>query len=65
MSAKTARAERAPSAPVAAFENPARLLLDVRAAAARLNVSASFLNTLRCYGGGPPFVKIGSSVRYA
>ncbi len=63
--AKPLKPQPASPAPLSEFENPARLLLDVRAAATRLNVSASFLNKLRCYGGGPPFVKIGSAVRYA
>jgi predicted DNA-binding transcriptional regulator AlpA len=37
----------------------------VAAAAEILGVSVSFLNKLRCYGGGPRFQKIGGrAVRY-
>ena len=28
------------------------------------DLSASFFEKLRCYGGGPPFYKIGRNVRY-
>ena len=38
--------------------------LNTRQAAAYLQISASTLNKLRVYGDGPPFVKIGRSVRY-
>jgi hypothetical protein len=38
--------------------------VDVAKAARFLGVSASFLNKLRVTGGGPPYVKIGSVVRY-
>ena len=34
-------------------------LLTVAEAARRLSVSASYLNKLRCTGGGPAFVKFG------
>ncbi len=39
-------------------------MLTTGEAAARLGVSASFLNKLRGKGGGPAFAKIGSGVRY-
>ena len=39
-------------------------LLTVRQAAERLEVSESYLNQRRSSGGGPPFCKIGRSVRY-
>jgi len=37
---------------------------DVNDAAKLLDVSASFLNKLRCSGDGPPYVKFGFHVRY-
>jgi hypothetical protein len=37
---------------------------DVHIAARVLDVSPSYLNKLRVYGSGPPFVKFGKSVRY-
>jgi excisionase family DNA binding protein len=39
-------------------------LLTVTEAAEYLRSGVSTLNKLRVYGGGPPFVKINSSVRY-
>lgn len=40
-------------------------LLDPREAARELNCSKSYLDKLRCYGGGPPFLRIGRRmVRY-
>lgn len=41
-----------------------RALLTVREMAARLNVGVSTLNRMRVEGTGPPFVKLGRSVRY-
>ncbi len=38
--------------------------VDVEKAARILGVSASFLNKLRVYGGGPRFVRLGHAVRY-
>jgi hypothetical protein len=38
--------------------------VDVIEVAKRLDVSVSFLNKARVFGGGPPYVKIGRSVRY-
>lgn len=38
--------------------------IDTIAAAGRLGVTASFLRKLRRLGGGPPFYRIGSLVRY-
>ena len=40
-------------------------LLPTTRAAERLGLSPSFLNKLRCTGGGPPFIKIGRRVLYA
>lgn len=39
--------------------------LSVTEAAQHLKVSESYLNKLRCSGGGPPFLKFGSRVVYA
>ena len=39
-------------------------LLTVTEAADYLRSGVSTLNKLRVYGGGPPFVKINTSVRY-
>lgn len=40
-------------------------LLDPRETARELNCSKSYLDKLRCYGGGPPFLRIGRRmVRY-
>jgi len=39
-------------------------ILDTRAAAKYLGCSTQFLEILRCKGGGPPFAKLGSLVRY-
>ena len=41
-----------------------RRMLRVTEAANFLNLSASFLNKLRCSGGGPAFRKIGRAVLY-
>ncbi|KKC32749.1 helix-turn-helix transcriptional regulator [Devosia psychrophila] len=38
--------------------------LNVNDAAARLGVSASWLNKLRVRGGGPKFIKLGRRVIY-
>ena len=40
-------------------------LLDVRAAAARLGISASSLNKWRVSGDGPIYIRVGAAVRYA
>ena len=40
-------------------------LLNVNEAAAHLGISTSYLNKKRIYGGGPAFMKIGASVKYA
>ena len=40
------------------------LLLDTQAAAKRLGLSASTLEKLRVYGGGPTYCKLRRSVRY-
>jgi hypothetical protein len=37
---------------------------DVKAAARAIGVSASYLNKLRVYGGGPEYLKFGRTVRY-
>lgn len=42
----------------------AESLISVEGAARHLNVSPSFLNKLRCEGGGPVFVRLGRAVRY-
>lgn len=39
-------------------------LLRVTEAAQLLGVSVSFLNKLRCHGGGPAFCKVGRAVAY-
>lgn len=39
-------------------------LLTTNEAASRLKLSASTLHKARLNGGGPPFVKLGYSVRY-
>jgi hypothetical protein len=36
----------------------------VKIAARMLDLSESYLNKARVYGGGPPFVKLGATVRY-
>lgn len=43
---------------------PVRRLVGERAAADRLGVSARTLQTWRWKGGGPPFVRLGSAIRY-
>jgi predicted DNA-binding transcriptional regulator AlpA len=40
-------------------------LLTARETADRLRVSLSWLAKARMYGDGPPFVKLGRSIRYA
>ena len=40
------------------------VLLNTEEAAKRLLVSRSTLEKLRVYGGGPPYLKLGRSVRY-
>jgi predicted DNA-binding transcriptional regulator AlpA len=39
-------------------------VLDTLGAAERTKLSVSMLEKLRVYGGGPPYLKIGRSVRY-
>jgi len=39
-------------------------MLRVGEAARFTSLSVSFLNKLRCAGGGPPFIKIGRAVLY-
>lgn len=39
--------------------------LRVPQAAAYLGISKSLLDKLRCYGGGPTYAKLGSSVIYS
>ncbi len=38
--------------------------LRVKQAAAYVGVSKSYLDKARCYGGGPTFVKLGTTVIY-
>lgn len=38
--------------------------VDTAGAAARIGLRPSTLETLRCRGGGPQFVKLGRRVRY-
>ena len=45
-------------------ENQSKTLLTVDEAARRLRLSASYLNKLRCFGGGPVFIRLGKAVRY-
>jgi predicted DNA-binding transcriptional regulator AlpA len=44
---------------------PNNVLLEPKQAAALLNVSLSWLAKARMRGDGPPFIKIGRSVRYS
>lgn len=44
--------------------NQSTTLLTVDEAARRLSLSASYLNKLRCFGGGPVFIRLGKAVRY-
>lgn len=39
-------------------------MLKVEEAASAMGVSVSYLNQMRCYGGGPKYVKLGRCVRY-
>lgn len=39
--------------------------VDVKGAAAYTGFGESYLNKLRCYGGGPIFIKRGGVIRYA
>jgi predicted DNA-binding transcriptional regulator AlpA len=41
-----------------------RKLIDARAAASRLGLAVQTLARWRVEGGGPPFLKLGGSVRY-
>ena len=43
---------------------PASEYGSVQVAARMLDLSESKMNKLRVYGGGPPFVKFGATVRY-
>lgn len=45
----------APSAPVKSDDD----LLDTVEMAADLHCSKSYLDKLRCYGGGPPYIRLG------
>lgn len=40
-------------------------MLDTKSAAAHVGCAPITLAKLRCHGGGPVFLKIGRSVRYA
>ena len=44
--------------------NAQRRMLRVPEAATHLGVSVSYLNALRCRGGGPIFVRMGRAVAY-
>jgi predicted DNA-binding transcriptional regulator AlpA len=44
---------------------PALVLLTPKETAARLRVSDSWLAKARMHGDGPPYVKVGRSIRYA
>ena len=50
--------------PHANAQTQSNTLLTVDEAAQRLSISASYLNKLRCFGGGPIFVRLGKAVRY-
>jgi predicted DNA-binding transcriptional regulator AlpA len=50
--------------PMQSTANPARNLLAVKQAAARLGMSTSWLNKKRTQGGGPKFCKIGARCLY-
>lgn len=47
-----------------ATATPLKTLHDEVQEAARLNISRRTLQTWRLRGGGPPFIKVGSAVRY-
>jgi Helix-turn-helix domain len=51
-------------APMVVDHTGVRGKLSVSGAAEYLNVSESFLNKLRCSGGGPEFFKIGTRIVY-
>jgi predicted DNA-binding transcriptional regulator AlpA len=40
------------------------LVVDTQGAATRIGLSAATLEKKRVYGDGPPFIKMGRSVRY-
>lgn len=44
-------------------QNP-RAWLSVKEVVAEFGMSEPFWNKLRCKGGGPPYSKIGNSIRY-
>lgn len=46
------------------YETQSNRLLRVDEAAKQLAISASYLNKLRCFGGGPVYVRLGSAIRY-
>jgi predicted DNA-binding transcriptional regulator AlpA len=59
------RAQPAPRPRRERIITPAPLLLNVREAAARLGLSKSTLDKMRCAGRGPPYVKsTDKAVRY-
>jgi hypothetical protein len=47
-----------------ATATPLKTLRDEVQEAERLNISRRTLQTWRLRGGGPPFIKVGSAVRY-
>jgi excisionase family DNA binding protein len=51
--------------PAVSTPSPAPALLNEREAARLLNVSHRTLQAWRLRGGGPEYVKLGSTVRYA
>lgn len=53
-----------PIEPSNACHRPRRKWLRSKPAAEYLDVGESTLAKLRCYGGGPPFVKLGNTVIY-
>lgn len=40
------------------------MTVDTKGAAARLGISPRTLEGQRVYGGGPPFVRLGRTIRY-
>ncbi len=46
------------------FGTSDRVILNTIEASEYLNCSASYLEKMRCFGGGPVYVKLGRSIRY-
>jgi excisionase family DNA binding protein len=57
--------ERSASAPYGVAAAPLVKLLTAKEAAQILRVSESFLAKARMRGDGPPFIRVGRSIRYS